>query len=138
MAQPKTVTVNQGSTDQEILDRAKCVIEIGGRMYEWTEMGRRQGREALAEMLPIMHRYHEEDSPAARLKTLNDTLDFFYKHHARMNSERGHLDNAATNDEIAEALIAIRGVIDAPFRRDVAEALAAAETTPTLNQESSS
>ena len=109
---------NMGSSDQEVLARAKCTIEIGGRTYEWTEMGRRQGREALAEMLPLLQGYNPSLSAPEVLTLFNRILDFFYKYHARMNADRKHLDNAATNDEIGAALLAIRAVIDAPFRRD--------------------
>ncbi len=129
---------NTGSTDQEILDKAKCTVEIGGKSYEWTEMGRRQGREALAEMLPLMAGYRPDNEAPAMLSLLNKTLDFFYKYHARMNADRKHLDNAATNDEISAALLAIRAVIDAPFRRDAAAARETVDTTLTPSPESSS
>ena len=129
---------NTGSSDQEILDKAKCTIEIGGKSYEWTEMGRRQGREALAEMLPLLQGFHPDNDAPSMLTLINKTLDFFYKYHARMNADRKHLDNAATNDEISAALLAVRAVIDAPFRRDAAEAREKVETTLTPSPESSS
>lgn len=129
---------NAGSTDREILDRAKCTIEIGGKTYEWTEMGRRQGREALAELLPLLQGYRPDNDAATMLTLLNQTLDFFYKYHARMRADKAVLDNAATNDEISTALLAIRAVIDAPFRRDAVEAREIVDATLTPSPESSS
>jgi len=89
-------------------------------------------------MLPLLQGFHPDTDAPSMLTLINKTLDFFYKYHARMNADRKHLDNAATNDEISAALLAVRAVIDAPFRRDAAEAREKVAATLTPSPESSS
>lgn len=129
--------VNTGGSDQEILTRATCVVEIAGNEYEWNEVGRRQARAMLGEMIPIVSGFVEgQDKPEKLLLLLNDSLEFFFKWHTKMRSDRKTIEDNASNDEITTALMAIREVIDCPFRRDIATAKRAAEMTPTPNQES--
>lgn len=128
---------NMGQSDREILDRAKVTISIAGKEYTWTEVGRRQARAMLAEMVPLVERFRTTKDLSSVLTLLNETLDIYYKYHARMKAERNILDEKATNDEIQAALYAIIGVIDAPFRRDKADAQEA-HPTPTPSPESSS
>ena len=41
----KAVPKNTGSSDAEILSRARVTITLAGKSYEWTEAGRRQSRQ---------------------------------------------------------------------------------------------
>ena len=46
----KAVPKNTGSSDAEILARARVTITLAGTSYEWTETGRRQSRQMILEV----------------------------------------------------------------------------------------
>jgi hypothetical protein len=114
---------NTGSSDAEILARAKVTITLAGNSYEWTEVGRRESRQMLLEMIPIVGLIRPgADDPAGLLKSVDECLDFFYRHHAAMRRDKEHLDDHATNKEVLDAFTAVYQVINCPFLRDLAEA----------------
>lgn len=126
---------NAGSTDAEILARAKTTVTLAGQEYVWEEMGRRQSRAMLQEMIPIANLANDGMSnPSRALKAIDETLDFFYRHHAKMRGDRKFLDDNASNEEVIEAFRKVQELIDVPFQRDRIRA----EQTVTPNPASTS
>lgn len=130
---------NTGASDAEILARAKVTITLAGKSYEWSEVGRRESRAMLQEMIPIVGlvRAGNED-PGGLLKSVDEALDFFYRHHADMRRDKLHLDDHASNQEVLAALTAVHQVINCPFLKDLAQAGKTDTETLTPNPEPSS
>ncbi len=128
---------NMGSSDREILDKATCTIEIGGKSYVWVEVGRRKAREMLADIAAIMDKSETSGGgQSGVLAMFNECLEWFYRWNPIMRNDKATLDDNATNDEIIKAFRAVREVLDCPFRRDMEAAREKQMSTP--NPESSS
>lgn len=124
---------NAGNSDAEILARAKAIITLAGQEYVWEEMGRRQSRAILQEMIPIAVLANEGmTDPSRALKAIDETLDFFYRHHNKMRADRKFLDDNSSNEEVIDAFRKVQELVDVPFQRDRLRA----EQTATQNQES--
>lgn len=114
-------------SDQEILSRSSVTIEMAGREYVWKERNRRESREMLAAMFPIIHQLMDSEThPEKALTAYNQILDFLYRWHPAMSADRKLLDDATT-EEITKAFGQVKDLLEAPFVRDALVARRAAE-----------
>jgi len=75
-------------------------LELAGKKYLWREMGKRKKREMLLTMKPVLEVAGEMVTANEILAGSNAALDWFYKHHKEMKTDKLSIDDKADIDEI--------------------------------------
>ncbi len=125
-------------TDGDVLQGSELTIELGGRQYRWIEPVRRQSRAMVKDLLRLTQKIAgKQDDPVTALEAVDDALEFFYKHHTQMRSDKQRLDNC-TENEISEAFKQVSEWLLIPFVNTTTKGAAGLATTSTSSPESTS
>lgn len=104
---------------ESVFEPKTATITLAGLSFDWKEAPRRKTRAMMRDMLPITEL--DQNNPADMLSAIDLILDFFYKWHEGIAAERDTVDEA-TEAEIAEAFMAVQGIIVGPFVATTPEA----------------
>lgn len=115
------------------LTPASVKITLAGETFRWTELPRRQAREAAVHIAEINDLLLQSDRDlGAFFKACNRILDFFYEFHPKMNVLRSTVEKAE-EDQILLAYREVQRLILSPLT----EAVGRIRNAPGLNEASS-